>query len=160
MSATGARFFGLAMASMLIGAAMSCGAAWAGTKPIDDTGTVTLQPTVGMRWQELSPRRRASSLMEGTTRLRVRLNLQPWVGHTGRIYMVLPAQLPGNIEATWTTTGRLPPGSVRAGSRAQVYAGPVTAAVLEDTLTLTLTVDGTRMLQSYNVFFRFEIDED
>ena len=72
MSAAGARIFGLAMASMLIGGAMGCGAAWAGTKPIDDTGTVTLQPTVGMRWQELSPRRRASSLMEGTTRLRVR----------------------------------------------------------------------------------------
>ena len=130
------------------------------TKPIDDTGTVTLQPTVGMRWQELSPRRRTSTLMEGATQVRVRLNLKPWLGRTGRIYLVLPAQLPGNIEAAWTTTGRLLPGTVRVGGRTQVYAGPITAAVLEDTLTLTLTVDGTQMRQPYNLLFRFEMDED
>ncbi len=51
--------------------------------------------------------------MEGATQVRVRLNLKPWVGHTGRIYLVLPAQLPGNIEAAWTTTGRLLPGRVQ-----------------------------------------------
>ena len=160
MSAKRVRTSGMAAAGALIAIGMSIGIGRAATMPIDDTGTVTLQPTVNMRWQELSPRRRASTLMEGTTQLRVRLNLRPWVGHNGRIYMVLPAQLPGNIEAAWTTTGRLQPGRVRVGGRTQVYAGPVTTAVLEDTLTLTLTVDGTQMRQPYNLLFRFEIDED
>ncbi len=147
-------------AHLLMLACAISGASWAATQPIDDTGTVTLQPTVGMRWQELSPRRRNSTLMEGATQVRVRLNLKPWVGHSGRIYLVLPAQLPGNIEAAWTTTGRLLPGRVQVGGRTQVYAGPISAAVLEDTLTLSLTVDGTQMRQPYNLLFRFEIDED
>jgi hypothetical protein len=150
----------LAAADFLIIACAVSAVSWAATQPIDDTGTVTLQPTVGMRWQELSPRRRSSTLMEGATQVRVRLNLKPWVGHTGRIYLVLPAQLPGNIEAAWTTTGRLLPGRVQVGGRTQVYVGPITAAVLEDTLTLTLTVDGTQMRQPYNLLFRFEMDED
>jgi hypothetical protein len=98
--------------------------------------------------------------MEGATQVRVRLNLKPWLGRTGRIYLVLPAQLPGNIEAAWTTTGRLLPGRVLVGGRTQVYAGPISAPVLEDTLTLYLTVDGTQMRQPYNLLFRFEMDEE
>ena len=160
MSATALRPRRLAAVGLVIIIGAVSATARAATMPIDDTGTVTLQPTVGMHWQELSPRRRASTLMEGTTQVRVRLNLGPWVGHTGRIYMVLPAQLPGNIEAAWTTTGRLLPGRVQVGGRTQVYVGPITQAVLEETLTLTLTVDGTQMRQPYNVLFRFEMDED
>ena len=110
MIAARARPRGLALAGILTCAYAMSSPVRAATMPIDDTGTVTLQPTVNMRWQELSPRRRTSTLMEGATQVRVRLNLKPWVGRVGRIYMVLPAQLPGNIEAAWTTTGRLLPG--------------------------------------------------
>ena len=87
--------------------------AGAATMPIDDSGTVTVQPTMNLRWQELSPRQRRGDLMEGAVQLRVRLNVKPWLGHSGRIYMVLPAQLPGDMTATWTTTGRLLPGRVQ-----------------------------------------------
>jgi hypothetical protein len=73
---------------------------------------------------------------------------------------VLPAQLPGDITATWTTTGRLLPGRVQSGSRTLVYTGAITAPVLEDTLMLSLAVDGKQMRQTYNLLFRFEIDED
>ena len=99
MIALPTRHRGLAAAGIVICACAMAAKVWARTMPIDDTGTVTFQPTVNMRWQELSPRRRNSTLMEGATQVRVRLNLKPWVGRAGRIYMVLPAQLPGNIEA-------------------------------------------------------------
>jgi hypothetical protein len=131
----------------------------AATFPIDDTGTVTVQPTMNLHWQELSPRHRNSDLMEGATQVRVRLNVKQWMGRAGKIYMVLPAQLPGDITASWTTTGRLLPGHVQSGNRTLVYSGTINSAVLEDTLALSLTVDGKRMLQSYNLLFRFEIDE-
>jgi hypothetical protein len=74
--------------------------------------------------------------------------------------MVLPAQLPGDIAASWTTTGRLLPGRVQSGSRTLVFAGTIASPVLEDTLVLSLAVDGRQMRQTYNLQFRFEIDED
>jgi hypothetical protein len=48
---------------------------------------------------------------------------------------------------------------VQAGSRTLVYSGTINSEVLEDTLMLSLTVDGRRMLQTYSLLFRFEIDE-
>lgn len=148
------------LAALALAAAAAASGAMAATYPIDDTGTVTMQPTMNLRWQELSPRQRRSALMEGATQVRVRLNVKPWVGRIGKIYMVLPAQLPGDITASWTTTGRLLPGRVQSGNRTLVYSGTINSAVLEDTLMLSLTVDGQRMLQTYNLLFRFEIDED
>jgi hypothetical protein len=145
--------------AMAFAAVVVASGARAATLPIDDTGTVTVQPTMNLRWQELSPRLRNSALMEGAMQVRVRLNVKPWLGRSGKIYMVLPAQLPGDITASWTTTGRLLPGRVQAGSRTLVYSGTINSEVLEDTLMLSLTVDGRRMLQTYSLLFRFEIDE-
>src|SRR5207342_2962446 len=93
------------IAALALAAQALAGPAGAATMPIDDTGTVTVQPTMNLRWQELSPRQRRGDLMEGAVQLRVRLNVKPWIGRSGRIYMVLPAQLPGDMTATWTTTG-------------------------------------------------------
>ena len=127
---------------------------------IDDSGTLPYSSTVAMHWRELSPRSRASIEMVGALDLRVRLNVSPWLRHRGRIYMVLPAQQPGAIRAAWTTNGRLLPGQLSSSGRALVYAGPITTAFIEDMVHLTVTVDGRRMLQSYTVNFRFEMEED
>jgi hypothetical protein len=130
------------------------------TVVIDDSGTLPYHATLAMHWQELSPRSRASTLMVGTLELRVHLALAPWLHRRGHIYMVLPAQQPGAITATWTTNGRLLPGQVSTGGRALVYAGPITAPFIEDMVHLTVIVDGRRMVQSYPVNFRFEMEED
>jgi hypothetical protein len=127
---------------------------------IDDSGTLPYNATLAMRWREISPRTRASTEMVGALDLRVRLNVSPWLKHRGHIYMVLPAQAPGAITASWTTNGRLLPGQVSTGGRALIYAGPITTAFIEDMVHLTVTVDGRRMVQSYPVSFRFEMDED
>jgi len=101
-----------------------------------------------------------NSLLVGTLQLRVRLNVAPWLRRTGRIYLVLPAQQPAGMTATWTTHGRLLPGQLTAGSRALVYSGLITTPFIEDVVQMTLTVDGRRMGQAYPVNFRFEMDED
>ncbi len=135
--------------------------AYAKTMLIDDSGTLPYNAALALRWQQLEPRGgQVNNQMIGTLQLRVRLNVSPWLRHTGHIYLVLPAQQPGAMLASWTTQGRLLPGQVAAGGRTLVYAGPITAPFLEDVVQLTVTVDGRRMLQSYQVNFRFEMDED
>jgi hypothetical protein len=80
--------------------------------------------------------------------------------HQGRIYLALPAQQPTSLQASWTTRGRLLPGSISAGRRTLVYAGPITSSVMEDVLQLTLRVDAVQMQQVYHVNFQFQMDED
>jgi hypothetical protein len=133
-------------------------AAHAASVAIDDSGTVVYTPTVTMHWQSPSPRARAATLMTGTTPVRVRLNVTPWLRHAGRIYLVLPAQQPGPIRASWSTQGRLLPGKVVSGTRALVYSGPISTPFIEDLLQLAIVVDGRSMDQLHNIDFRFEMD--
>lgn len=132
----------------------------ANTAVIDDSGTLPNDAGLALRWQQASPRGPNANLMVGTLALRVRLNVSPWLRRTGHIYLVLPAQQPGAMNATWTTQGRLLPGTVNNGGRTLVYAGPITTPFIEDNVQLTINVDGRRMSQMYRVNFRFEMDED
>jgi hypothetical protein len=134
--------------------------AFAKTTLIDDSGTLPYNAAVAMRWQQAQPRGPTGNQMTGTLQLRVRLNVAPWLRRTGRIYLVLPAQQPGAMSAAWITHGRLLPGQLVPGTRALVYAGPITTPFIEDVVQLTITVDGRRMRQTYPVNFRFEMDED
>ncbi len=134
--------------------------AHARTTVIDDSATLPYNAALALHWQQLEPRGRAKNLMVGTLELRVRLNVSPWLKRTGRIYLVLPAQQPGAMTASWTTHGRLLAGQLASGSRTLVYAGPITTPFIEDVVQLTLTVDGRRMDQAYSVNFHFEMDED
>ena len=136
-------------------------AAFAGrTSVIDDTATLPYNANASLQWQALAPNRAANNLMDGTTTLQVRLNVAPWLNRNGRIYMVMPAQQPGPVQVAWTTQGRLLPGQMTSGTRALVYSGPISAPTINEVMTLKLIVDGTKMWQSYQLKFHFEIDED
>ncbi|MGH8209718.1 MAG: hypothetical protein ACREU6_08990 [Steroidobacteraceae bacterium] len=120
-----------------------------------------LEPLVSMRWEAAVPRRSGdNNMLVGTTRVRVRLNVMPWLRHAGRIYLVLPAQPPGPITARWDSQGRLLPGQLHSGSRTLVYAGPITTAFIEDVLSLQFSIDGTLVRRPFPVSFRFEMDEE
>jgi hypothetical protein len=128
---------------------------------IDDSGTQALESSVSMRWKSAVPTRTAGgNLMAGTTTIRVRLNVMPWLKHSGRIYLNLPAQRPGPIGLSWITQGRFLPGQVQSGNRVLVYAGRITTPFMEDTLTFQFTVDGTLMGRAVAVSYHFEMDED
>ncbi len=152
---TGRRFF-FALTLTII-----CrGAAQANSITIDDLGTQALEPAVSMRWMTATPARSAAdNVMIGTTTVRVRLNLMPWLRHSGRIYLSLPAQQPGSIRLSWTTQGRFQPGQVQSGNRVLIYSGPITTPFMEDTLTLRFVVDGTLMRRPVPVTYHFEMDE-
>ena len=106
------------------------------------------------------PKIASNNRMTGTLTLRVKLNVAPWLRRPGRIYLVLPAQQPGAMNASWSTQGRLLAGRLSSGSRSLVYSGLIMTPFIEDVLQLTLEVDGTRMRQLYHVNFRFEMDEE
>jgi hypothetical protein len=135
-------------------------AAQAKTTTIDDSGTQALEPAVSMRWKTAAPSRSgAGNLMIGTTTIRVRINVTPWLRRSGRIYLDLPAQQPGPITASWVTQGRLSSGQVHSGNRALVYAGLIATPFMEDVLRFEFSVDGTLMRRAFPVTFHFEMDE-
>ncbi len=149
--------FFLACALSIIWAA----AARAKTVQIDDSGTQALEPAVSLHWKTAAPSRTAEgNLMTGTTTLRVRLNVAPWLRRAGRIYLNLPAQPPGPLGVSWLTQGRFLPGQVRSGNRVLVYSGPITTPFMEDVLTLQFSVDGTQIRRTFPVTFHFEMDEE
>jgi hypothetical protein len=116
---------------------------------------------VSLKWKNAAPPRSGrDNLMVGTTTIRVRLNVMPWLRRSGRIYLNLPAQPPGPIAASWITQGRFLPGQVHSGNRVLVYTGPITAPSMEDMLTVRFSVDGSLVRRTFPVTFRFEMDED
>jgi len=136
-------------------------AAQAKTTTIDDSGTQALEPSVSMRWQTPAPSRNGgANLMVGTTTLRVRLNVTPWLRRSGRIYLDLPAQQPGPITTSWITQGRFMPGQVHSGNRVLIYAGPIATPFLEDVMKFQFSLDGSLISRAIPVTFHFEMDED
>ena len=130
------------------------------TTVIDDSGTLPYDGPLVLHWQQLAPRRPVDNRMSGTLTVHVKLHVAPWLRRSGRIYLVLPAQQPGTMSASWSTQGRLLAGNLSSGRRALVYSGLITTPFVEDVLQLTLVVDGTQMRQLYHVNFKFEMDEE
>jgi hypothetical protein len=131
------------------------------TTTIDDSGTQALEPSVTLRWKTATPSRSAASnLMVGTSTIRVRLNVAPWLRRSGRIYLNLPAQMPGPITASWIAQGRFLPGELHSGNRMLLYAGPISTPILEDVLKVQFSVDGTLIRRDFPVTFHFEMEEN
>ena len=155
-SAPRAAAFSTLLASMLL--ALPAAAA---TYRVDDSMTLPNAATTNMRWKSAGPTRTNADQVEGAATVTVRLNLQPWLNRNGRLYMAL-AQQPqiGQVNAEWTTQGRLLPGSVVSGQRTLVYSGPIRTALLEETLIVKVQADGKRLAMPQRLEFSFEIDVD
>lgn len=130
----------------------------AGTHRVDDSASQVTANTLRMQWDSVAPRSGERPTVSGALTVWVRLNLAPWQGRNGRVYMTLPVQASGPITAAWTTQGRLLPGSLRAGERTLVYSGAMPAGLLEDTIRLTIQADGQKLVRTEQLNFSFEID--
>lgn len=144
-------------AGLVLWAALAQAPAAAGVR-VDDSGTIVSTPVLQMRWRQLVPGRGADHTVEGHLRVALRLNLAAWVNRQVRIYMLLAPLEPDIVEASWRTQGRLLPGQVRSGSRALVFEGRVGAALLEETLEITLAADGRVLAGTHNLQFTFELE--
>jgi hypothetical protein len=86
------------------------------------------------------------------------LDMRPWVGRSGRVYLVLPPQPLASLRMQWRTHGRLRPGQLTGGQRALVYEGPINAPLLQDRMDFTVQVDGRELLSTQRLNLRFEIE--
>ena len=134
--------------------------AQAATFRVDDTATLPSEANTVMQWRSPAPGRGASNEVEGRSVITVRLNTAPWINRNGKIFLALPPVPVGEVTADWTTQGRLLAGQVRSGSRTLVFAGPIKAALIEDTILLRISTDGTRLASPQRLDFHFEIDID
>lgn len=139
---------------------LGSGAVVAETFPVDDSLSQVLDTNIRMQWESVAPGRGRSANVIGQTTVLVRLDVSPWRGRNGRIFMLLPPRAEAPIEARWTTRGRLQPGVLRSGERALVFAGPVSAELLEDTLVIRISTDGERLEREESLEFSFEIEVD
>jgi len=147
----------LAMLTIVTGAVPAIAA----TFVVDDGASSPQESTALLRWRRLAPSRaNDSNTVEGAIAVVVRLNLAPWMQRNGRVFLALPEQGTAPVRVSWTTQGRLLPGSIIPGNRVLVYAGPISTAVLEETLTLQIEADGSRLPNMQRLKFHFEIDVD
>ena len=130
----------------------------AGTFTVDDSQSQVLDGNMPMRWRSVSPAR-GDHIVQGATRVQVRLNTAAWVGKSVRIYMALPAQPHGNVLAAWQTQSNvLLSGQLNSGQRGLVWSGVVPSALLEDTMVVTVQTDGRLLAAAQSLRFYFEVD--
>jgi hypothetical protein len=141
-------------------ALLACGVTQAETFAVDDSRSQVLDSNVRMLWESLAPGRGRSDLVVGQSTVIVRLDVAAWQGRQGRIFMLLPPRPEAPIEARWTTRGPLQPGLLHSGERTTVFAGPITGALIEDTMVIRISTDGDRLERDESLEFSFEIEVD
>jgi hypothetical protein len=124
---------------------------------IDDSATVVLDGTPVMTWRSMTPKNRDNAIV-GRTRVNVRLATGPWLGKSGRIYMVLPIESTGTVKIAWRSHGLLHDGQLVPGGRTLVYNGVIRERRMEDVLEVQIEADGTRLSNPQQLRFHFEID--
>jgi len=124
---------------------------------IDDSATVVLDGTPTMNWRSVTPKSRDNAIV-GRTRVNVKLATTPWLGKSGRIYMVLPAESTGSIKIAWRGNGLLLDGQLVPGGRTLVYSGTIREKRMEDVLDVRIEADGVRLSNVQQLRFHFEID--
>ena len=127
---------------------------------VDDGASAPQESTALLRWRQPAPSRSNDNSLLGAKAVVVRLNLAPWINHSGRVFLALPEQGTTAVKVSWTTLGRLLPGALTPGNRTLVFAGPITTPILEETLTLQIEADGSRLPGTQRLKFHFEIDVD
>jgi hypothetical protein len=128
------------------------------TYRVDDSASQVLGGTLRLKPRPPLGRGQLDSNVAGEIAVAVRLDVSPWKGRQARIYLTIPARPGAAIATRWSTQGRLMPGALRSGERTLVYAGPIQADTLEDTLRLAIEADGRKLRRDEQLAFAFEID--
>ena len=110
-----------------------------------------------MNWRSVIPKNRDNAIV-GRTRVNMRLATAPWLGKTGKIYMLLPAESTGTVKIKWRSQGLLLDGQLAPGGRTLVYSGVIRERRMEDVLDVQIEADGTRISNAQQLRFHFEID--
>lgn len=134
-------------------------------------GSFFPNPHPELRSQWLSPRMAGkadidSQIVATAENIELRLAIPPaFVGPNIRlrIYIGLPAQLPGmrnasSVEYAWQAQRQFLSGSVRSGQRALLFEGTASSNVLSDILSVRITADGRELLGVIHMEPFYEIE--
>ena len=146
--------------ALTLGLAAGASPAAAATYRVDDSSSFPRESTALLNWRQVAPARDADDTLEGAVGVAVRLNLEPWLSRTGRLFLVFPEQGTPQVRVSWRTQGRLLPGEIAPGQRVLVYEGPITFPYLDETLALTIQASGGHLPEMRSLAFHFEIDTD
>ena len=96
-------------------------------------------------------------------RVEIRLNTAPFVGQRGKIFIRLPVNIRGTVDATalrmnWETNGLFSNGSVTAGNRAKLFEGEITEAVMSDIFDITFDIDARQVYNNLRFQPVFDIE--
>ena len=121
---------------------------------LDDSASPRQQ--VPVSWQSNS-----ANQLSGTVQTEYRLATAAYLGRTARVYLVLPALVPGVLRPSalrmqWRGQGVLGAGSAQLGERVLVWSGKLSQPWLSDTLSLRMDVDPNGIRLPHGVPFRFE----
>lgn len=129
------------------------------TQKIDDSRTVVLSPTVPLKLDNVFDV--SNNTLTGEMVVDVHLNVEPWKGKVGKIYLKLSDNNSLGWMIRWTTNGVLREGVLRNNDRALVYVGPITQSELTDRFQFVLNKKTSmEERQKENLNFEFEIDFD
>jgi hypothetical protein len=129
----------------------------AATFMVDDSQSAVLNPNLALQWRSITPSG-GDHVVQGSTRVQIKLDVRPWAGKPAHIYMTLPAQPNGVVTANWQFQGPLLSGQLSSGSRGLVWTGVLPAALLEDVMVVTIQTDGRLLNAAQQLRFNFEID--
>ncbi|MBX3608412.1 MAG: hypothetical protein KF871_00835 [Hydrogenophaga sp.] len=143
-------------------AAMLCaiGSAMANPIRLDDSLTHTVPPNAQMQWRGLTAPRDGAAAMEAWVRVNVRVDTRPVANRSGKLYLVLDRDESSQLEATWTSQGKLLAGRVTSGERTVVFVGTMPDGTLEDQLLMRLRSGADWQASTRRLQFHFEFDAD
>lgn len=134
----------------------------AGAAKLDDSLSPQQNVDVQVDWQynnnlENLDEDQLNALHSVIRNFEVRLNTAQYAGKQVRVYLGLPVVIPGledpaSMRLSWTTRGIFSDGTVTPGTRALLFDGIITSAVLIDILDFTIEIDG----RSFNNPITFE----
>ena len=137
-------------------------------EPLDDSLSTQQQFGLDLNWKQPHNTDNLNeqefyALTARARRVEIRLNTAPFVGQRGKIFIRLPVNIRGTVDATalrmnWETNGLFSNGSVTAGNRAKLFEGEITEAVMSDIFDITFDIDARQVYNNLRFQPVFDIE--
>lgn len=154
---------------LLAALAFAAGGAFAAPVRLDDSASPKARIDVAPRWlaEYESPGNRdwLHAMVAEAANVEVRLDTRAYAGRRGRIYLAIPAQVPGllsptALRVTWLSRGVFASGEAVPGSRTLVYDGAIAAPYTVVRLDFRFELDSRYVGPGLRVDPYFEIDPE
>ena len=155
--------------ALLAALVLAAGGALAAPVRLDDSASPKARIDIAPRWlgehEYTGDRDWLHAMVAEAANVEVRLDTRAFVGRRGRVYLAIPAQVPGLLSPTalrvsWQSRGGFASGEASPGSRTLVYDGAITSPVTVVRLDFRFELDARYVGPGLRVDPYFEIDSE